>query len=174
MKLFLTTALCTGMTLAVAAPLAAMEKTVSDVEVKANLSAFKDNNVLEYWPTLEEDIAAAIASQLTVDDDADAPRISVEINKVAINGSTILPDTGEFNQLEGTVTTFEGLNQTLTTSADVETADDLIGSYALRMSAVAGDTDVPEGWIVVQPSQDDFYDALINAYAATIVERIEE
>ncbi len=173
MKLFRTTALCTGMALIAAGPLFAMEKTLSGVEVKADLSAYEDNNVLKFWPTLEDDITTAIASQVTIDDGADSPRISVEISKVAIDGNTVLPDSGVFNQLEGTVSTYEGTNS-VTSVSRAESQDKAIGSYALRMSAVSGDQEVPEGWVAVAPSQDDFYNALINAYATAIVERIEE
>ncbi|SEK87178.1 hypothetical protein SAMN05443999_102441 [Roseovarius azorensis] len=174
MKLLWTTALLTGIALAVGGPLAAMEKTLSGVAVNADLSAYEDNNVLEYWPTLADDITKAIASQVTVDDTAKAPQISVEINKVAINGNTVLPESGEFNQLEGTVTTYTGPNEDTAANSEASTPDDVIGSYVLRMSAVTGETDAPEGWIIVPPSQDDFYNALVNAYATAIVERIEE
>lgn len=173
MKLLWTTAICTGLALTFAGPLVAMEKTVSGVEVKADLSAYEDNNVLKYWPTLEEDITTAIASKLTVDDAADAPRISVEINKVSIDGSTVLPDSGEFNQLEGTITTHAGINS-VAERAKGSTTDKMIGSYPLQMTAVTGTTNVPEGWVTIEPSQEDFYNALINAYAMAIVERIEK
>jgi hypothetical protein len=33
---------------------------------------------------------------------------------------------------------------------------------------------VPDDWILVAPSQEDFYNALVDAYATTIVERIAE
>lgn len=173
MKLLWTTALLTGLAMAAAGPLAALEKTLSGVEVKADLSAYEDNNVLKFWATLEEDIATAIASKVTVDDRADAPRITVEINKVAIDGDTVLPDSGEFNQLEGTVTTHEGLNNAGSVSKG-QTRDALIGSYPLRMSAVSGERDMPRGWVSVAPSQEDFYKALVDAYATAVVERIEE
>ena len=86
MKRLLTTALFTGMTLASVGPVLAMDKTLSGLDVKVDLSAYADNNVLKYWPTLEADLATAIASKVTLDDAADAPRIAVEINKVAIDG----------------------------------------------------------------------------------------
>jgi len=133
---------------------------------------FSDSNVLKFWPTLEQDITTAISSQVTVDDGADAPRISVEINKVAIDGDTVLPDSGEFNQLEGTITTYEGNNNVLSVSQG-QARDALIGSYALRVSAVSGDRVMPKGWVTVAPSQEAFYNALIKAYATEIVERIE-
>ena len=122
---------------------------------------------------MEEDITTAIAAQVTVDDAADAPRISVQINKVAIDGDTVLPDSGEFNQLEGTVTTHEAKNEA-SSNAEAQDPGAPIGSYALKMTAVSGEQVVPDGWITVAPSQDDFYNALITAYATTIVERIEE
>ncbi len=174
MKLLWTTAICTGLVLG-AGPLAAMEKILSGIEVKADLSAYEDANVLNFWPTLEGDMNKAIASKVTVDDGAVAPRISVEINKVAIDGDTVLPDSGEFNQIEGTVTTHAGLNEKSSSSSEAaDGPDEVIGSYPLHMTAVSGDQEAPEGWIVVAPSQDDFYSALIDAYATSIVERIEE
>ena len=167
------TALCSVVALSAAGPLAASEKILSAVEVTSSLASYEETNVLKFWPTLDEDLATAIASKLTIDDKADAPRISVEINKVAIDGDTVLPDSGEFNQIEGTVTTHKGINDTVSATSD-EAQDGLSGSYALRMTAVTAETEVPDGWVTVAPSQEDFYNALIDAYATTIVERIEE
>ncbi|MBU3261530.1 hypothetical protein KPG71_16015 [Roseovarius sp. PS-C2] len=172
MKRLLSTTFCAGLALtAVAAPLAAEEKTLSDVEVKTDLSAFENSNALEFWPTLSEDIGEAIASELTIDDQSGEPRIVVAINKVAINGETTLPDTGEFNQLEGTITTFPAKGAANTETGDSSSAT---GSYALKVSATSGEVDVPENWIVIPPSQGDFYEALTNAYAMEVVERIED
>lgn len=173
MNLLRTTAICSVFALAAASPLAAMEKTLSGVEVTSDLSAYEDTNVLKFWPTLEEDLATAIVAKLDLDETADSPRISVEINKVAVDGDTNLPDSGEFNQLEGTVTTYEGGNETASTSQD-ETHNSLIGSYALRMKAVEEDRDMPDDWVGVVASQDDFYEALVEGYATTVVERIED
>jgi len=173
MKLLKTTALCSILALVAAGPLAALEKTVSGLEVTSNLTAYEDNNVLKFWPSLDEDLATAIASKLTVDDKADAPRISVEINKVAIDGDTVLPDSGEFNQLEGTVTTHQGINSAVS-SSETGTADGMSGSYALRMTATSAEREVPDDWVIVAPSQENFYNALVDAYATNIVERIEE
>ncbi len=173
MNLLKTTAICSAFVLAAAGPLTALEKTLSGLEVTSNLSAYEENNVLKFWPTLDEDLATAIASKLTIDDKADAPRISVEINNVAINGNPVLTDSGEFNQLEGTVTTYAGTNSPAAV-AKGSIRDAQIGSYALRMQAVSGEPQVPDDWVTVAPSQEDFYNALIDAYATRIVEGIEE
>ena len=174
MKRLLSTTFCAGLALtALTAPLAAEEKTLSDVEVKTDLSAFENSNALEFWPTLSEDIGEAIASQLTIDDQSGEPRRSEErrVGKECKHGETTLPDTGEFNQLEGTITTFPAKGAANTETGDSSSAT---GSYALKVSATSGEVDVPENWIVIPPSQDDFYEALTNAYAMEVVERIED
>lgn len=173
MNLLKTTALCSVFALAAAGPLAALEKTLSGVEVTSALSSYEENNVHKFWPSLDEDLATAIASKLNIDDTADAPRISVEINKVSIDGDTVLPDSGEFNTLEGTVTTHEGGNDP-DAIHKADNRDGQTGSYALRMTATSAEREMPDGWVTVAPSQDDFYNALVDAYATSIVDRFEE
>lgn len=173
MKMLRITTLCSILALVATGPLAAMEKTLSGVEVKSDLSSYEDNNVLKFWPTLDEDLATSIASKLNIDEKSDAPRISVEINKVSIDGDTVLPDSGEFNTLEGTVTTHTGASETVSGSQD-EATDVQTGGYPLRMTAISGEHDLSDDWVTVAPSQDNFYTALIDAYAAAIVERVEE
>lgn len=167
------TALCSVFALSATGPLAALEKTISGVEVSSALSSYEKTNVHKFWPTLNEDLATAISAKLNVDDEADAPRLSVEINKVSIDGDTILPDSGEFNTLEGTITTHAGINDPNATDK-TGGGDAQTGSYALRMTAVSGESNMPEDWVVVAPSQEDFYKALVDAYATTIVERIKQ
>lgn len=167
MRFLSTIAMCSGLALA-AGPLVAMDKTLSGVIVRAEMEAFEKENVLKFWPRLEADLSMAITSQLIIDDGASEPRITVTITKVAIDGDTVLPDTGEFNQLEGSVSTYSGLNN----GGGEGAGDEHLSSYALNMTAVSGDTTVPEGWMAVPQSQDNFYQALIDAYADAVVERL--
>ena len=91
MKLLWSTAICAGLALGIA-PVSAQEKTLSNVEVKSDLSAFEDSNALEFWPDLTQDLGKAIATHVNIDDQAEAPRMVVEINKIAINGEPVLPE----------------------------------------------------------------------------------
>ena len=75
----------------------------TSVDVEADLSAFEQSNALEYWPTLERDLSAAIAERVDIRAGDDAPALRVEINKVAIDGNVVLPATGEFNEIVGTI-----------------------------------------------------------------------
>ncbi|RKT28189.1 hypothetical protein BXY70_3549 [Roseovarius halotolerans] len=171
MKLLWSTAICAGLALGIA-PVSAQEKTLSNVEVKSDLSAFEDSNALEFWPDLTQDLGKAIATHVNIDDQAEAPRMVVEINKIAINGEPVLPESGEFNQIEGTI----ALHPANTAGGNTETDANLppMGSYALTVSAKAAGGEAPEGWVVIPPTEGDFYDVLINAYAMEVVERLEE
>jgi hypothetical protein len=157
----------------IASPVLAQDKVVSSVEVKADLSAYENSNALEYWPSLETDLSQRIAEKISIDDTSEAPRMRVEINKIAINGETLLPDTGEFNQLEGTVTLMESLNETSSTKVDGTTGTAL-QSFPLVLNAVSANTAVPEGVILIPPSKDDFYAALVDAYATEAIKQIKQ
>lgn len=172
MKLFTTLAL-TASTALISLPALASNTMLSGVKVEANLSSYANNNALEYWPTLEQDLGQAIAEKVQFDDTAKAPSIHVEINKVAVDGDTILPDSGEFNQLEGTVKVFEGLNADATSSEVANSSGAIKGSFPLRLSAQTAEGTPPEGWTLVPPSKDDFYNAMVEAFADEIVDRIE-
>ncbi|WP_299845908.1 hypothetical protein [uncultured Roseovarius sp.] len=173
MKLLKKTALvCT--TVLISLPAFAGESKLSDVDVVVDLSAFTDSNALTYWPELDKDLEAALSQHAMIEPISEAPRIRVEINKVAVDGDTILPDSGEFNQLEGTIAVYESLNAD---GANVkQTADDApISSFPLRLTAQTADTANEEGWTVfIPPSKDDFYNALVNAYAERTLEKVAE
>lgn len=172
MKYFRTAALCSVLAFA-AWPATAEDKSLSHIDVKVDLSAYADSNAMEYWPSLQADIAQEIAARVTLDDTSDAPRVRVEINKVAINGETYLPEGGEFNQLEGTVQVLESLNEGSNTAVDEDTGKSL-QSFPLVVSALSSDTPAPEGVIVLPPSKDDFYNALVTGYAAETVKHIDQ
>lgn len=170
MKLFKTAAVCAALSLA-SWP-AAAEPTVSMIEVQADLGAYENSNAMEYWPSLEADIALEIAKLVAVDETAEAPRMRVELNKVAVNGETFLPDGGEFNELEGTIVLLDSLNETTNTNVD-GTSGTAERSFPLAVSAVTADVVVPEGVIVIPPSQDEFYRVLVEGFAAEAVKKIE-
>jgi hypothetical protein len=100
-------------------------------------------------------------------------RVRVEINRIAIDGDTILPDSGEFNQLEGTVRVYEGLNAGNANPEVGLSNDEAVQSFPFRLKAETADGEAPEGWILVSPSKDDFYSVLVNAYADGVLDRIK-
>ncbi|MDM8164457.1 hypothetical protein [Roseovarius sp.] len=153
----------------------AQDVTLSRIEVQTDLSAYEGSNASEFWPSLEADLGRAIASVVTVDETAPAPAIRVEINKIAISGSPILPDTGEFNEMEGTVAVFRGLEEDVTSGSQEDaTPNEIERSFPIKVSAVTGEAIVPEGYIAIPPSDGDFYAAMIGGFALETVERLDE
>lgn len=172
MKFLQTTAI--ALTTAFAVPaMAAQDVSLFDVEVRADLTDFVDSNAMKYWPELEADIQRAIVERVNLSGKDEDPRIEVMVSKVSVDGDTVLPDTGEFNQLEGVVTIYEG--ESAVTVQGKQGAEDeaLIASYPLRLVAQTAETTAPEGWVMVAPSQDDFYTAMVEAFAMKVVDDIE-
>lgn len=168
MKMFKTVIL--GAALAATSTFAyAQDVQLSEIDVKTDLSAVEGANAMEYWPTLNDDLRAAIAAQVDMTEDAN--RVMVEIHSVTLDGSGILPESGEFNQLQGTVAVFEPKTGQEQDDGDIAP----VTSYPLNLDASIADGGVaPEGWVMVPPSTDDFYTALVNTFAIEVVNNLKD
>ncbi|MEZ5714819.1 MAG: hypothetical protein R3D85_06385 [Paracoccaceae bacterium] len=172
MKTHSLTALATILALA-AGPVLAETETFSGLDVKVDLSDYQNSNALVYWPDLEHDLMLAIMEHSNIDKEADVPKISVTVNNVAVDGDTVLPDSGEFNQLTGTVQVFRGNGAMSVGASSQSSPDDLLRNYFIKVTAVTGDVAVPDGWVLVPPSQDKFYTAMVDAFAMEVVDRYD-
>lgn len=173
MKTHTLTALCTVLALT-AAPSFAKEEAFSGLDVKVELSDYQNSNALEYWPDLEKDLTMAIMDQVNTDPEAEAPKIEVTLQNVAVDGDSYLPDSGEFNQLSGTVEVFRGNDDVPIGQSAQASPNDLVRNFVVNVTAVTGDADVPVDWVVINPSQDDFYDAMVTAFATQVIERYDD
>lgn len=171
MNLLQTTALCLGV--ALAAPAAFAAPAISDVEVKVELGDYANSNALDYWPSLAEDLGKAIIERVDLTTEVKDPSITVHISKVAVDDNPVLTDDGRFNQLIGVVQVAPG-ETALTTEKNKLGEVELVQNYPLLMHAVAGEADAGEGWITIPPSQDDFYNAMVNAFATEIVNNLDK
>ncbi|UOA31602.1 hypothetical protein DSM110093_01372 [Sulfitobacter sp. DSM 110093] len=131
---------------------------VSAIDVESSVSASTEANAMDFYPDLEEDLRAEVAERVPMSSDAADPQIKIDIRKIALNGSTMLPDSKEFNQLEGVVdiTSPNGDNAGL--------------SFPVMISAYAGDEIAPEGYVNVQPSETEFYVAMVSTFADVVAE----
>jgi hypothetical protein len=125
---------------------------VSTVDVMASNAAATDSNAMEYFPQIADDVRAAIAERVPASNDASDPTISVDIRKIALDGSTMLP-SAEFNELEGVVS-IASQNGTLGDRA-----------FPVNIKAVAGDATAPEGYVMVPPSEGEFYTVMVAFFA---------
>ncbi|MDC0737253.1 hypothetical protein N6L24_03100 [Cognatishimia sp. SS12] len=172
MKIFRTTALAL-VTAAVATTAYAYDGTVAEIDVKTELSDFANSNALEYWPDLEKDLSIALANRLKLEDVPNGDRLVVTISDINLNGNPTLPQTGEFNQLEGAVVLYDYGDETRDADDNGSTTIIAERSFPLRLSAVAGDVIAPADTIVIPPSKDDFYTALVNGFADATVDNLD-
>ena len=131
-----------------------------------------ESNALEYWPTLDADIAQSIIDKVVMDDRSDAPRVRVEVSKIAVDGDTMFSDDSNFNQLEGTVVVMDSLNDGVIANSD-EGNSEILQSFSVGVSATSPDIEVPEGWVVLSASDDEFYEAMVEGFANAALERID-
>ncbi|MDF3413635.1 hypothetical protein HKX62_04150 [Sulfitobacter sp. M74] len=131
---------------------------VSEIRVSTSYDAAQDSNAAAYFPEIATDVQVAIAKLIPSSDNAADPIIRVDLRKVALDGDTILPDTAEFNQLEGVV------------AIDTNTGE---GGQSFKVNIVAATdmTAVPEGFVGIAPSPDDFYNAMVEGFALNVAER---
>ncbi len=141
------------------ASFAAEPPTLSEINVSASYNAAEDSNAAELFPSITDDVQAAIAKLVPMSDSAADPSLRVDIRKVALDGDTMLPDSAEFNEIEGVVSF-----QTNTGDAGK--------SFPVNIKAVMDETMVPEGYVAVPPSLDDFYRAMVDGFAMKVAQEI--
>ena len=140
---------------------AAEEAKVSNIDVTATMSSSDDGNGMTFYPDIATDIKAAVATRVPSSTDATDPTIRIDVRKITLNGAAMLPETKEFNELEGVV--------------DISSTDGSSSSFSfpIKIAAYSGDQLVPEGYIVVPPSDADFYNAMVEAFANSVADGLE-
>ncbi|WP_120505029.1 hypothetical protein [Sulfitobacter mediterraneus] len=146
--------------LALTSATAAELPKVSEISVDASYDAAQDSNAAALYPELQTDINKAVAEMVPISDDAADPTIRIDIRKIALDGDTYLPDSAEFNQIEGVVA--------------IEGRDGSVGdvTFPVNIVAATADTAAPEGYFLVPPSTEDFYTAMVYGFAKTVAEEL--
>ncbi|WP_339759422.1 hypothetical protein [uncultured Sulfitobacter sp.] len=143
------------------AAFASEEIVFSEIDVTAVMGAAENANALDVFPEIVTDLEQAIASRVQTGSDASLPTIKIDIRQISLNGNPMLTSLEGFNEISGVVAIADDNNS--------------IGaqSFAVNIAAYPGDQIVPEGFVAVQPSEDDFYNAMIAGFADTVLQRID-
>ena len=139
---------------------AAEEIRISKIDVESSIATNADNNALGYYPDLAEDLREEVSQRVSMSSDASDPQIRIDIRKIALNGATFLPETKEFNELEGVV------------DITSPTGESSGLSFEVKVSAYSGDAVAPEGYINVSPSETEFYIAMVTSFADIVAENL--
>lgn len=147
-----TTALAGVLAMSAAVP-AAMALDVEDINVDMQRVAVQDGGAGNFYSSIGTDLADAIAEVTTAGSGDDAVDVNVSIRKISLDGSPIGPNAPEFNEMDGVV------------SITKKDGGDAIISYPVRLAAYADDRPMPEGFISIAPSDEDYYISLLSAFA---------
>ena len=135
--------------------------TIKDVEVKAELGDIKDANAMNFWPTMAEDLEAAILAKAEDRLADDGYEVVVSLKEVSLSGSTLLTGEGEFNRLEGWVYFIpEG----------TEVAEDQSDIIIEAVTAPVPDDAIA----VIVPGKPAYYAAMLDGFANSTLIKLAE
>ena len=131
---------------------------ISDVSVTVELEAV-DANALDHWPEIGPDLTAAILAAAAPYIAEDGRSVAVVLNEVSLGGTTVLGEAGEFNRLGGWVYIRDDPAQPPIFSEEIE--------FEAKTFALGGTSQ-----FYIVPGRPDFYNALVNVFAARVVEEV--
>jgi hypothetical protein len=131
---------------------------ISDVSVTVEIEAV-DSNALDRWPEIGPDLTAAILAASAPYIADDGLSVAVVLNEVSLGGTTVLGEGGEFNRLGGWVYIRDDPAQPPIFSEEIE--------FEAETFALGGTSQ-----FYIVPGRPDFYNALVNVFAARVVEEV--
>lgn len=160
LKTFMTSTLAAG--LIGGAAFAGVDR-ITEIDVTADLSAIQNADAAAYWGELETDLEAAIASRVTDRlTDEEGARIVVDVRELELASAFERAVTMADAVLVGQVNVID----------DTDNAN--YDGYELSVSLDSARFIVPEGQTIIFNADDrSSYDALVNAFAAGVVERLK-
>lgn len=160
--------LLTGTALALsmlAMPVLAADMKIKDVEVKADVGSIQNAQAAQYFGNLPTDLKAAIAARVadraTTSQSESGATISVDVNEVELSNTFQNITNLASTKLEGNVNVFEG--------------GTALRSFTLAVSVEQAAAFFPEGTDLQALTLDTpvYYQAMVNAFADAVVQRID-
>jgi hypothetical protein len=133
--------------------------SISDVTVSVELEAV-DANALDRWPEIGPDLTAAILAAAAPYVAEDGRSVAVVLNEVSLGGTAVLGEGGQFNRLGGWVYVRDDPAQPPILSEEIE--------FQAETFALGGTSQ-----FYIVPGRPDFYNALVNVFAARVVEEVQ-
>jgi hypothetical protein len=137
-------------------------KTVKSVDVETDISAIENPAAATYWTSVSDDLENAIVARITEQISKDGVDVSIDISEVELSSGFEdvlgVADTKLVGRVKMTHASDNTRFETFDLSVDVNSAMPYL----------------PEGIdvTVVPASAPEFYEAMINAYAQAVVDRL--
>ncbi|QBF31672.1 hypothetical protein CFI11_10645 [Thalassococcus sp. S3] len=138
------------------------EVMVNEIDVDAALTAPEDANALLYYPDITEDIEREIVKLVPIGESDESVSIQVNLDKISLDGDTMLPDSQEFNTIEGVIAFYR------------DGRSSPVKSLPMKVTAVTGAAPVGEGFVTIEPSTEDFYGAMVVGFAEAVADQLPE
>ena len=149
----------------VAVPAHAVD-AIRAIEVEVDLSALANPEAASRYATLDDDLTNAVTVLLAdrISDDEDAATLRVDVSEVSLQDQFEVTTGLDASSLAGNVSVLNTNNNT-----DYQ-AFDLTVTMAQAMPYIPENSDVT----LLTPSSDEVYEALVEAYATALVQRLDD
>ena len=132
---------------------------IDDIDVEADLSSARNALALDRWPNLVTDLNAALAQTFSDVSSDDGYDLRVTVVSISLDGAVAMGDDEMFNTLKGKIGIYDDTR--------------IVATVPLRVVAtVDEDVAAEPGTILVGPSTDDVYTAMIAAFATATEDRV--
>jgi hypothetical protein len=141
----------------------AADVRIKDVTVEADLSAVANQQAAAYWQNIGPDLETAIAARLGPMASEEGSEIKIDIDEVSLANS--------FQTQLGIADSVLAGDVAVTSNNAIDEAQ----NYELKVSIETANAFLPEGSVVATGFTDtpEYYAALINAFADSVVRRLE-
>lgn len=138
--------------------------SVSAINVSTDLQAIGNAESVRYWQTLNQDLEAALATELIGDIDPAGAILNVDVDEIALANAYSSRFQGENNRLTGRVVMTDPV-----TGEAVRTYD-----VAVTASEAASILSSDSGVVTISPDSTEFYRALVQAFAEGVGDTVRQ
>lgn len=143
------------LTLVLATPTHAQDVEFSEIDVTIQLGD-SASNALRLWPAIEADMEAIMRQRISTIYNPNGTHVDVSVSEISLDGETALTGKGEFNTLRGIAFLRDSKDGPITKTMN-------FGLRAQTWEAVLKDG------MTVLPDKEEFYLALLNKFADSLV-----
>lgn len=157
-------------------PAQAKPAKVAEIEVEMDKDALKNEQALEYWGTLAQDLEGRLATALKDSLDDDGYRMNVRVDEVKLNDGFEVRGEGPTIRIRADDVALQGEIRLYAQGQDFpesEVADEV---FAIRASGADSDTIIAgtDTIVVVTPEDRAFYDSLLASFVNGVVNKLND
>ena len=138
--------------------------TISTINVTTDLQSISNAESVRYWQSLDEDLEAALATEFLGSIDQQGALLTVDVDEIALADAHASQFGGEDSRLAGQAALADPVTEEIIQVYDVS-------ATTREAASMLSGTD---GVVTISPDSDEFYSALVQAFARGVAEAVRQ